>query len=77
VAQSSAIAVQDATDALRNITTIATTAAGVALAQFMATGKPQYSEALGLAQQMMTSATKDYGDVGTAAAKMLKEFPSG
>lgn len=37
VAQSAAIAVQDAADALRNVSTIATTAAGVAMAQYLAT----------------------------------------
>ncbi|AHE27328.1 hypothetical protein V4E86_05680 [Burkholderia pseudomallei] len=77
VAQSTALAVQDATDALRNITTIATTAAGVAMAQFLATGKPQYATALTQAQEMMKSATDDYAKIGTVAATVLKGFPAG
>lgn len=76
VAQSAAIAVQDATDALRNVSTIATTAAGVALAQFLATGDAKYAHALQHAQDMMTSATKDYAAVGKAAAAIVTEFPA-
>lgn len=77
VAQSTAIAVQDATDALRNITTIATTAAGVAMAQFLATGEPKYTDALQTAQAMMTNATQDFANIGSTAANILKAFPAG
>jgi len=78
VAQSTAIAVQDATDALRNISTIATTASGVAMAQMLATPpNPNASVALTQAQAMVKSATDDYTAIGLAAANILKEFPSG
>jgi hypothetical protein len=77
VAQSAAIAVQDATDALRNVSTIATTAAGVAMAQLLATGDPKYAQALTQAQSMMKSATEDFAQVGAAASTVLKNFPSG
>jgi hypothetical protein len=77
VAQSSAIAVQDATDALRNITTIATSAAGIAMAQFLATKDKDYLPILAAAQQMLTSATDDYQKIGTTAANILKDFPAG
>ncbi|MDX2103911.1 MAG: hypothetical protein EAZ99_04380 [Alphaproteobacteria bacterium] len=77
VAQSSAIAVQDAADTLRNVSTIATTAMGVAMAQLLATKDPIYLQALTQAQQMMTQATSDYASIGTAAATVLKNFPSG
>lgn len=77
VAQSSAIAVQDAADALRNISTIATTAAGVAMAQLLATGDPKYVTVLEKAQDMMQSATTDFSTIGKAAAEVLKEFPAG
>lgn len=78
VAQSTAIAIQDATDALRNVATIATTASGVAMAQMLATPpNPGASQVLTAAQNMMTSATKDYVAIGMAAADILKEFPSG
>ncbi len=77
VAQSSAIAVQDATDALRNISTIMTTAVGVAMAQLLATGNKQYAQVIEQAQDVMESATEDYGKIGVAAATVLKSFPSG
>ena len=76
VAQSTAIAVQDATDALRNISTIATTAAGVAMAQLLA-GNPNSENALQVAQKMMEDATNDFSRIGAAAAAVLREFPSG
>ena len=77
VAQSTAIAVQDATDALRNVSTIATTAAGVAMAQLLATGDDKYVKVLTQAQTLVTQATVDYGAIGAAAALVLKNFPSG
>src|SRR4029079_16456344 len=77
VAQSAAIAVQDPADALRNVSTIATTAAGVAMAQLLATGDPKYELALNQAQAMMTAATQDFSTIGMAASEVLKSFPSG
>ncbi|KAB7772153.1 hypothetical protein [Xanthomonas maliensis] len=77
VAQSTAIAVQDATDALRNVSTIATTAVGVAMAQYLATGDEKYVTALTQAQALMQGATNDFERVGTAAASVLKSFPAG
>lgn len=81
VAQTSAIAVQDAADALRNISTIATTAAGVAMAQLMLpANKPnteQYTNVLQEAQKMMTSAVGDFSAISNAAANLVKQFPSG
>src|SRR3954465_13164655 len=70
VAQSSAIAVQDAADALRNISTIATTAAGVAMAQYLATGDQKYTKVLDETQSMMKAATEDFGAIGAAAAQV-------
>lgn len=80
VAQSSAIAVQDATDALRNIATIATSAAGVAMAQLLASPPPEqekYLTVLKEAQTMMTQATNDYTAIGQAASAILQQFPHG
>jgi hypothetical protein len=76
VAQSSALAIQDATDALRNIQTIATTAAGVAVAQLLATGDPRFKDALQEIQQMVTSATDDYAKVGQKATDIIQNFPT-
>lgn len=77
VAQSTAIAVQDAADAMRNISTIATTAVGVAMAQFIATGDPKYEKAIDKAQALMQGATTDFTAVGAAAATVLKSFRAG
>ena len=77
VAQSTAIAVQDATDALRNISTIATTAAGVAMAQYLATGDDKYAKAMAQAQALMQAATSDFANIGSAAAAVIKGFPAG
>lgn len=74
VAQSAAIAIQDATDALRNISTIATTASGVAIAQALAE-KPNPT-ALEEIQQMMTTAISDYTAIANATVAMLNAFPS-
>lgn len=77
VAQSAAIAVQDAADALRNISTIATTAAGVAMAQYLATKEKFYADALAESQKMVSGATQDFSNIGMAAATILKSFPAG
>lgn len=77
VAQSTAIAVQDAADALRNISTIATTASGVAMAQYLATGDAKYTNVISEAQRMMQAATEDFHRIGGAAATVLKGFPAG
>jgi hypothetical protein len=77
VAQSAAIAIQDATDALRNVSTIATTAAGVALAELVATGNPEYVTVMQQAQALMTSAASDFTAVSEAATQVVKQFPSG
>ncbi len=77
VAQSTAIAVQDATDNLRNINTISSTAMGVAMAQFLATGDPQYAKAIELAQAMSVSAASTFKTIGVNAADVLKGYPSG
>jgi len=77
VAQSAAIAVQDATDALRNISTITTTAAGVIIAQMLVNPASPDSKVLATLQQVMTKATEDYVAIGAAAAGIVNEFPSG
>lgn len=78
VAQSTAIAVQDATDQLRNLSTIGTTAIGVAMAQMVATGDvDKYAAVINQAQQMMSSEASNFKLVGESAAEVLKSFPSG
>jgi len=77
VAQAAAIAVQDATDALRNIHSIATAAAGAAMTQFLATGDVRYLEALPHARQLIEQAIQDFSAIAAASAQAVKEFPSG
>lgn len=77
VSQSMAIAVQDAADGLRNTTSMANTAMGVALAQFLATKDQQYLQAIPPAQGMIAAATTALASVGTTATTLLKAFPSG
>ncbi len=76
VAQSTAIAVQDATDHLRNVMTISTTAIGVALAQLLSTGDTQYAQAIDEANAVMASAAEQFKKVGENAATILNSFPS-
>lgn len=76
VAQSAAIAVQDATDNLRNISTITTTATGVALSELIA-GNGGAAEALKVAQVTLAQGIKDYAAICDAASNVLKDFPSG
>jgi|TARA_B110000240_G_C13350136_1_gene389383 hypothetical protein len=75
VAQSSAIAIQDATDNLRNLSTITTTAIGVALAQLLATKDSKYAEIIEEAQKVMEKGTKNFAEVGKVSAKILADFP--
>ncbi len=77
VAASAALAIQDAVDALRHTTAIATTASGIALTQFLASGDERYLKAVQYAQSMVTNAVSDFAAVGAAAGTMLKDFPSG
>jgi hypothetical protein len=75
VAASAAIAVQDATDMLRNISTVSTTAIGVAMAQ-MLEGDAGARETLAAAQATLDTAVRSYAAICEAAATALKGFPS-
>ena len=76
VAQSVAIAVQDATDNLRNLSTISTTAQGVAMAQLLETKDPFYAQVLEQAQKMVADAADTFRTIGTNASDVLKGFPA-
>ncbi|TDF35589.1 hypothetical protein EYS14_19455 [Alteromonadaceae bacterium M269] len=78
VSQSSAIAIQDATDSLRNINTMATTAMGVALSQMLATGKTApFTEVITAATGMVEMGRENFAKVGSSASGLLNEFPTG
>lgn len=75
ISQSSAIAVQDATDNLRNINTMATTAMGVALSQMLATGNTTtYGEILKQVNEMVKGSTTNFETVGKKASGILEDF---
>ena len=77
VAQSTAIAVQDATDYLRNLSTISTTVTGVAMTQLLATGDSKtYGEIITNAQGLVSKATQDFKNIGTYATEILNDFPN-
>ncbi len=75
VAQSAAIAIQDAADNLRNLSTITTTAIGVALAQLLATGDEKYAKVIEEAQKVMVNGTENFASIGEKASKVLQDFP--
>jgi len=78
VAQSTAIAVQDATDSLRNVSTMSTTAMGVAIAQMLATGDvAKYSPIIEQANTMMENSAANFNTIGTNAGTLLQNFPVG
>lgn len=75
VAQSVALAIQDATDNLRNMSTIGATAMGVALAHYMETGKDEHKQALEAAKGIVNTAVDTFRDIGSHAAALLASFP--
>ncbi len=77
VAQSMAIAIQDASDNLRNLATISSTAQGVAMAKLLETEDSEYGKILENAQGMYSKAADTFKTVGINAADVLKGFPSG
>lgn len=82
VAQSTAIAIQDAVDNLRNINTIATTAIGVATAQMLANYEnpnaiQNLTKVIVEAQAVAAGAVANFTAIGTGAAAVLKSYPVG
>lgn len=78
VSQSTAIAVQDATDQLRNMNMIGTTAAGVAMAQLLATGNlKQFTQVYSEITNLMEHSAENFKTIGANAATVLSQFPSG
>jgi len=76
VAQAAAMAVQDATDNLRNISTMSTTAIGVAMTQLVSSGDIQtWGPILQVAQTLVRNCAVDFQTIGTQAADVLRSFP--
>ncbi len=77
VAQSAAIAIQDAVEYLRNIAAVSTATTGVAMGMLLAEQRPQCANAaLEAAQTAMKNASALFAEVGANAANVLKNFPS-
>jgi hypothetical protein len=77
VAQTAALAIQDAADTLRNMSTIAYTAQGVAMALLLETGDLKYVDVMAQAQKLLQDANANFAATGEAAAAVLKSFPTG
>lgn len=78
VAQAAAFSVQDSTDYLRNIMTIAATAQGVCL-KLMITEKeniPTYTDIMVQAQKAVIAAQANFAAVGADAGTVVSNFPS-
>jgi len=74
VAQSTAIAIQDATDYLRNVSTIAVTAIGVGMAQ-VAGNLPQGTTVISTAQSLLSQAISDFAGISAAATTVATQYP--
>ena len=76
VAQSAAIAIQDGTDYLRNLSTISTTSIGVAMALLVA-GDPKGNaqKIITAAQNVASDGVTQFGKISQAAVKVATDFP--
>lgn len=78
VAQAAAMAVQDATDNLRNVSTMSTTAIGVAMTQLISSGDyDTWQPVVSIAQGLVKSCADDFQNIGLTAARVLQSFPPG
>jgi hypothetical protein len=73
IAQSTAIALSDATDNLRNLNTLSTTAIGVALSHYLETGDPKFRNVIEEAQKVVSRGAENFGFVGEKIATVLHE----
>ena len=75
VAQSTAIAVSDATTYMRNLETISATTIGAAIAKFFATGDAQVLAVIPVALALIPVASADFAMIGAAAQTILSTWP--
>lgn len=76
VAQSMAVAIQDATDALRGTSILAATAASVSVVKFLTHGDPKYLQGIAAAREMMMDATDQFAKVSANATTIITAFPA-
>ncbi len=75
VAQAAAYAVQDSTDYMRNIMSMASATTGVALQKMLVEKKTDpYADIIKAATQAVTDAQQTFTNVGTAASGVVKDF---
>ncbi|NIY77293.1 hypothetical protein HED22_16695 [Thalassospira sp. HF15] len=75
VAQAAAYAVQDSTDYLRNIMSMASATTGVAMQQMLAKKEVDpYSKIIKAATDAVTDAQKTFSSVGESASSVVKDF---
>ncbi|MBC07246.1 hypothetical protein [Thalassospira sp.] len=75
VAQAAAYAVQDSTDYMRNIMSMATATTGVAMQKMLAENKPDpYDKIIEAATKAVADAQKTFTSVGQAASGVVKDF---
>ncbi|PQJ55648.1 hypothetical protein BTO01_22385 [Vibrio jasicida] len=72
IAQSSAMALSDATDNLRNISSIGTTAIAVALSQFIETGDSKYLDGIDKANAVVDNAISNFSEIGKKAKENIE-----
>ena len=78
VAQSMAIAVQDATNYLENALIVSSSAIAVATAKMVAEERVKpYDEIIEQAGKTIDMAAANFSDIGKKASEILKDFPSG
>ncbi|WP_417830067.1 hypothetical protein [Thalassospira sp.] len=75
VAQAAAYAVQDSTDYMRNIMSMASATTGVAMQKMLAENKPDpYDKIIEAAAKAVADAQKTFTSVGQAASGVVKDF---
>lgn len=75
IAQSTAIAIQDGVDMLRNVSTVEVTAIGTATAKWIANPTMVvYKEVISTSVETIQDAAKAYKDIGQAAFEVLQQF---
>lgn len=73
IAQSTALALADATDNLRNLNTLSTTAIGVALSQYIETLDPKFADVIKEAQSVVSRGAENFSVVGEKIAIVLHD----
>jgi len=75
VAQSAAIAIQDATDYLRSISTISSTAAGIGMAMVIAGETGKGAQVIGAATTLSAAGVAQFSAISGAAIAVASGFP--